>query len=74
VTVRIYVLVGRDGREFGGPFDTYRGAVQAAEENGYGNLAVVEREYTEYNEDLVWTPDGSKTWPSPGQGETQCSE
>ncbi len=37
-------------------------------------LAVVEREYMEYHEDLVWTPDGSRTWPSPGQGETQCSE
>lgn len=56
-----YVLVDRDDTEHDYKYDDFAEAKRAGSEQ---DCAVIERTY-EYNDsDLVWTPDGSSTWPS----------
>lgn len=59
--IRKYVLVGRDDVEQDYEYLNY----QEAEENARRqDCAVIARTYTYEDSDLVWTPDGSDTWPT----------
>ena len=60
-----YALVGEDGHESGPWYDTMEKAIDA----GDGTQAVIAHEYVFSDSELVWTPDGGHTWPSPGQGQ-----
>lgn len=55
-----YVLVDRDDNEGEHEYDSYDEAVKLAEDR---NCAVIERQYVYDDSSLVWTPDGSTTWP-----------
>lgn len=54
-----YVLVDPDGNEGDWGYDTFA----EARENSDGLDAIVERTYEYSDSELVWTPDGSRTWP-----------
>lgn len=58
--IRKYVLVGRDNAEDDYEYDVYQDAYQAASRR---NMAVIARIYAYDDSELVWTPDGSDTWP-----------
>ena len=47
--------------------EKYEDAVQEAK--GDGNCAVTEEQYEYTDSTVVWTPDGSNTWPPTGEGE-----
>ena len=57
-----YVLVNRDNQEQDTEYDefSYDEAVAEAEKLGF---AVIERHYTFDDSELVWTPNGSSSWP-----------
>ena len=61
--IRRYVAVDQSGREVcetvSDDLDTVRAAAQA---NGHAVTCLV---YEMADNTLVWTPDGSDTWPSP---------
>lgn len=59
-----YVLVDRDDNERDHEYDTYQEAVNAAG----SDYAVIERHYVYDDSELVYTPDGSDTWPPDGPG------
>lgn len=54
-----YVVVDSCGNEE----DWERETLQDAIEAGSGDFAVIERVYTYDDSSLVWTSDGSNTWP-----------
>ena len=62
-TIERYVLVDRAGHEQDHEYVSMDEAVQAAGDTH----AVIERHYTFEDSELVHTPDGSQTWPSPGR-------
>ncbi len=55
-----YVLVRRDDTEEDYEYEDLEEAKSVAARWG---LAVIERQYEFSDTDLVWTPDGSGTWP-----------
>jgi hypothetical protein len=55
-----YVLVDKSDVEQDYEYTRYDEAVEAAEKQ---DCAVIERKYTYDDSELVWTPDGSNTWP-----------
>jgi len=59
-TISRYVLVNPDDVEQDWEYTDYREAEEEARRLGY---AVIEREYVYDDSSLVWTPDGSETWP-----------
>lgn len=59
-TILRYVLSDRDGNEGDVEYDSFFEAKEYAIR--YGN-AVIEREYEFTDSSLIWTPDGSETWP-----------
>lgn len=59
-TITRYALVDRNNEE-SGDFDTYAEAEEAAKREGDVAVVAVEFEYSDTC--LVWTPDGSVTWP-----------
>ncbi|KKK83274.1 hypothetical protein LCGC14_2795040 [marine sediment metagenome] len=65
--IRQYVLVDRADTEQDAEYDTYIEARDAAVRLN-GDFAVICRTYTYDDSELVWTPDGSDTWP-PAKGE-----
>lgn len=54
-----YVLVDKDNNEGHNEYEDMSMAIEAADDDH----AVVERTYTYDDSELVWTPDGSNTWP-----------
>lgn len=56
-----YVLVDRDDNEQDHEYTTFQEAQAAAELDG--DMAVIERTYVYDDSQLVWTPDGSDSWP-----------
>ena len=59
--IQKYVLVDSDDVEQDWEYDTLREAENAAQDRG--NLAIIARTYEYSDSELVWTPDGSDTWP-----------
>jgi hypothetical protein len=59
-TITKYVVCDREGQADGWEYDSFEDAKAAALTDG---SAVVAREYEYADEELVWTPDGSTTWP-----------
>jgi phage I-like protein len=60
MTIIRYVIVNDDGREHDYEHETLEAAIDVATCKG---SAVVARTYTFDDSELVWTPDGSDTWP-----------
>lgn len=58
-TITKYVLVDQYGADFDHEYDTLDEAVKLAGKNH----AVIARTYVFDDSELVWTPDGSNTWP-----------
>jgi len=58
--IRRYVLVDSEDNEQDYEYSDWFEAARDAEERNY---AVVARIYTFADSELVWTPDGSNTWP-----------
>lgn len=58
--LRRYVLVDRDDVPGDWEYDNFDEAQRAAWQRGQ---AVLERTYTWEDDALIWTPDGSETWP-----------
>jgi hypothetical protein len=54
-----YVLVDRNNHEGDHEYETMDAAIADAS----SDHAVVERQYTFSDSELVWTPDGGNTWP-----------
>lgn len=61
--IRRYVLVGADNVEDDYEYESYQEAYESARRR---NMAVIARVYVYDDSELVWTPDGSDTWP-PGE-------
>lgn len=61
--VETYVVVDPDGQYVGYEVDTQCAAVADAQERGPSH-AVVRLTYEFSDSDLVWTPNGEKSWPS----------
>lgn len=59
-TISRYVLVDANDNEQDHEYDDYAAAESAAEEQG---CAVIERRYEYSDSELVWTPNGSLSWP-----------
>lgn len=57
-----YVLVDAAGVEREGEYRRLQDAIDAGRSIGH---AIRRREYVIVSSDLVWTPDGSDTWPPP---------
>jgi hypothetical protein len=62
-TIERFVTVGPDDSEGDHEFDTLQDAIDAAPDGH----AVVMRTYEYDDSELVWTPDGSDTWPPKGR-------
>lgn len=58
--IRRYVLVDEDDNEQDHEYDRYEDAEREATMQGF---AIVARTYEYADSELVWTPDGSDTWP-----------
>ncbi len=54
-----YVLVDRADQEGDYEYDLMQEAIDAAD----ADHAVIERHYVYDDSELVWTPDGSDSWP-----------
>lgn len=67
-----YVLVNEDDVEDDYEFDSYQEALREAQRRG--NVAIVERTYVYDDTSLVWTPDGSETWPPTRNGDMRSPE
>ena len=62
VEIRRYVLVDRNDHEGPEEYANLDEAINAAQVLGEGE-AVIARVYEYTDSELVWTPDGSDTWP-----------
>lgn len=58
--IQRYVLVDKDNQEDDYEYDQYSNAYETAKRR---NCAVVARVYVYDDSELIWTPDGSDTWP-----------
>lgn len=61
-SIERYVLVDRNGYEKDHEYESF----DEARHDAGDDHAVIERVYEYDDSSLVWTPDGSGTWPSPG--------
>ena len=59
-TITRYVLVDADDNEQDYEYERYTEAESDARRDGF---AVIAREYVYDDSELVWTPDGSDSWP-----------
>lgn len=62
MTIEMYVLIDRDGLSLDAVFDDFEEAENAAG----SEYAVVARIFEYSDSELVYTPDGSMTWPPNG--------
>lgn len=60
--IRLYTLVNRDDEYVSEEYDTLDEARNAAEQQDEPH-AIVAMVYTFEDSELIWTPDGSNTWP-----------
>jgi hypothetical protein len=58
VSIERYVLVDKQGIEGDWEYETFQEAQAAADDR-----AIIMRTYEYDDSELVWTPDGSNTWP-----------
>jgi len=66
MTIERYVLVDQDDREEDYEFDYFQDAKTEAARIG---KAVAVRTYVYEDSELIWTPDGSDTWPPEREGD-----